>query len=1463
MEERMIRFLKSIGIEDVDAFDLSFENIMKNPIKPKQYDMVIHKETPWDYQQLRFFQDSLNNITYPYKLTFTYAKEPTFQDIINLLENWYQTIYRIPHNLEIIEENGRIVVLFAKESEIEQYKEALKDFTDFLRFICYETIIDSRIKPVEEVVNKKELKKLTKEAEKTLDKHSESIDVDIEEEHREYQKKIEDSLTKEMEDNYKAMEEERRSKAIFKRGDYMKMHIGDFDTNSVNVDFEGKVFSREDRKSQKGKVILTLGLTDGRNGIYVRLIEDNRVLTLEKFEALTMGANVHVRGAVGIDKYTNELYVMGHFFEVLAADEMRTDDSPEKRVELHLHTKMSAMDGLGTIDGYCALAAHMGHKAIAITDHGVVQGFPDAQKAAAKYNLKMIYGAELYMVDDKPNYIQNPSDIRLRDASFVVFDFETTGLSARYEHIIEFGAVRFVSGMVVDRIDILINPGKDVQIPAKITQLTKITKAMLEGKPSTEKALEMIEKFIGDAILVTHNADFDIGFMNEERRRLGKAPITNPVIDTLSLSRFLFPEARGHRLGDLARNFDVLYEEGEAHRADYDAKVLNDIWQALLVTLTKKNENMTHRDVGNLLMSDNLLKHLRAKHIVVLAKNAAGLKDLFKLISLSHIDYLADVPKIPREVVEKYRKNLLIGSACFNGEVFDTAMTRTKDVLVDKIKFYDYIEVQPLDNYSFLIDMETIENQDVLKRDIKDIVEAAGEVGKLVVATGDCHYVNPEDKIYRDVYIIAKGIGGINHPLYPFNRDKRASFENPNQHYRSTTEMLENFEWIGHEKALEMVILNSNKIADKIEVVKPLKTKLYTPKIANVDTILSELCYKKAHEVYGDELPEIVAKRLEAELSGITKNGYSVIYYIAHKIIKKANDDGFMVGSRGSVGSSFVATMASITEVNPLPPHYNCPNCHFTEFVNQPDVFSGYDLADRVCPRCGNNLHHDGQNIPFATFLGFNAEKVPDIDLNFPGDYQSKAHDYTKELLGANNVFRAGTIETVAEKTAFGYAKGYYERSGRDLTKVTRADISFLAAGCQDVKRTTGQHPGGIVVIPDEFEVYDFTPIQYPADDKESNWKTTHFDFHAIHDNVLKLDLLGHVDPLALKMMENMTGVDPRTIPMNDFRVLSLFNSDKALNRKRNYLKIDSGALAIPEFGTENARNMLRTTKPNSFADLLIISGLAHGTDVWKGNADELISSGRCTLREVIGCRDDIMTYLSGKGVPPNIAFAIMEDVRKGKKVKPEFEKIMLANKVPQYYIDSCNKIKYMFPKAHATAYVMMAIRVGWFKVYRPLEFYATFFSVRSKQYDIETMIAGEDAITEKLDKYRFIRQHEKTKLSDKDDEIEKTLIIALEMFERGYKFSNINLYTSEATTFSVDHKNNCVVPPFTAIDGLGENAAYSVIEARKNGKFLSKEDLLKRTKLNGTNVEILTQLHVLNELDDTNQMSLFSFNFE
>lgn len=1444
------RFLRNIHIENVDDYDMSFDMCEWSPLSTKEkiLEMVIRKDIPWDYNRLMTFLYCLTTITtYKYHIIYKYNTMPTNDDVYHLFSDWYYANNNIAFLDDYHFEKNKLVI---ESNNADELANKVKDFNNILNTINYDYEVVVFASTIHQDIEEKteDVEEVEEDDEDDYIDEDEFLKEDYEQKENERIEAADNAL-----DNYEPFKESSK----FNKFSYIHIKIASIDTNSENVDFDGKIFNTTSTTTKKGKMLATFGIVDETGAIHVKVFE-SKVLNVEKLKSLKPGMNVRIRGNASYDIFSKELVVMARFIDILPDDEPRVDDEENKRVELHLHTKMSTMDGVTDMKDYIALAKQLGHKAIAVTDHGVVQAFPEAQNVGKKLGVKILYGCELYVVDDEVNAIRNPCNRELSSAEYVVFDFETTGLSAKYDDIIEFGAVKFIHGIVTEHIDLFVKVNR--KLSKKISELTGITDDMLKDGLSLIEAVHKMREFIGNAILVSHNADFDIGFLNEACRKVGEKPFTNPVVDTLALARYIFPESRNHRLGTLCRNMDVIYNEDEAHRADYDASVTNDVWQAMIALLTKNNPHMTHADLGDLKLEEKHYKHLRPFHVVALVKDAEGMKDLFKLVSYSHIKYFANVPKVPRSVLIEHRKHLLLGSACFNGEVFDTARTRTKDVLKRVVSFYDYIEIQPDANYSYLINMGDIEDVEQCHTFVRDIIAASKEQNKLVVATGDVHYLNPEQKKYRDVFISAKAIGNINHPLMPYSRENMDYFENPDQHYRTTREMLDAFEYLGKDLAYEIVVTNTNIIADSIESLNPIKDKLYTPTIENCANMLKEMCFETAHKMYGKQLPAIVEDRLTKELNGIIKGGYSVIYYIAHKIIKKANEDGYMVGSRGSVGSSFVATMANITEVNPLPPHYYCPHCQHSEFEGLPKVSSGFDLPEKNCPICGTKMVHDGQNIPFATFLGFNADKVPDIDLNFPGDYQPRAHLYTKELLGADNVFKAGTIETVAEKNAYGYAKGYFERIGpkigKNLDKISKAEIEYLAAGCIGVKRTTGQHPGGIVVIPTEFEVYDFTPIQYPADDKEAAWKTTHFDFHAIHDNVLKLDLLGHVDPMALKALSDITGIDVKTIPINDPETLLLFSSREPLKCHSNYLNESTGALGIPEFGTNLGREMLKETNPKLFSDLLILSGLSHGTGVWAGNAQELIRNGTCTLREVIGCRDDIMTYLSAHGVEPLTAFKIMEDVRKGRKVNKEYEAIMKQNNIPQYYIDSCNKIQYMFPKAHATAYVMMAIRVAWFKVHMPLEYYAVFLSVRCKQFELETMLKGEKAIIARLDEIK----QKGFNASQKEEDISKTLTICLEMAERGYKFENIDLYKSDATHFVVNHEDKTLIPPFVAIDGLGDAAAISVIEARKNGKFISKEDLLERTRLSQTHVAKLEELGALKGLAETNQMDLFSF---
>ena len=1060
------------------------------------------------------------------------------------------------------------------------------------------------------------------------------------------------------------------------------------------------------------------------------------------------------------------------------------------------------------------------------------------------------------MVDDELPFALNPKDIPLSNATYVVFDLETTGLSTRYDKITEFGGVRVENGTVVKTLQMLINPER--KIPKPIVEKTHITDEMVQDKPKIEEVIDQILEFMDGAILVSHNITFDYGFIAETLRKMGREPFVKPAIDTLSLSRYMFPDASAHKLGNLSKNLGMDdYNDEEAHRADFDARILNEVWLAMLSRLQKENKNLLHSDLAKIKSTNNMLKHMRPAHVTVYAKNEAGIKDLFELVSLSHINYLADVPKIPKREIERLRTNLLIGSACQNGEIFEIERTRSRQDLLDAMKWYDFIEVQPAENFLNLVNRQVIPSLEQVEIYLRDIVECADSLGKMVVATGDVHYANPEDKISRDIYIAAKAVGGKFHPLHL----KDPTLQNPNQHYRTTREMLDAFSFLGEEKAREIVIKNTNIIADSIDEMVPIKSVLEKPVIENSDTMLTEECFKKAKELYGEEIPQDIVERLEKELKGINGNGYSVTYYIAREIIARANKDGYMVGSRGSVGSSLVAHLYGITEVNPLAPHYRCPKCKHFEYSDDPECYSGSDLPEKKCPVCGESMVHDGQEIPFETFLGFHAEKVPDIDLNFPSDYQAKAHESTKDIFGAENVYRAGTIGTVASKTAFGYVRNYFESKGIDPSTISGERIAYMASHCTDVKRTTGQHPGGIVVLPKGRSIYEFTPIQYPADDKESNWLTTHLDYHAALDaQLLKLDLLGHVDPLALRLMSLLTGVDVKKIPLNDKKVLSLFTSTKALNLSENYLKAKIGSSGLPEYGTETCRDILLKAKPKTFAEVVAVAGLAHGTNVWQHNQEDLIRQGTMTLHNCVAARDDIMKYLIGHGVPSDVAFETMEKVRKGKKIPEKNLPILREHNIPEFYIDACNKIKYLYPKAHAVAYATMAVRVGYFKVYYPLEFYAVWFSARCDAYDIRTMLAGYEKTKERYDALTRLLNDRTQKVVKKDEDLHAMLEVCIEMFERGYKFGNIDLYKSDAKNFICDKENGLLIPPFIVIDGLGEAAADSVVEARKNGEFKSKEDLLKRTKLNGTNVEDLDSIGVLKGLGDTDQMSLFEF---
>ncbi|BCJ85301.1 PolC-type DNA polymerase III [Effusibacillus dendaii] len=1195
---------------------------------------------------------------------------------------------------------------------------------------------------------------------------------------------------------------------------------------------KGEIFDLETRELASGRTLFQFHITDFTDSILCKLFaKDNKMADMLK--QLSEGKWLQVRGSVQFDTFAKELVLIAQdLFEV--DPPKRTDTAEVKRVELHLHTQMSTLDGVTAVKDLVSQAAKWGHPAIAITDHGVVQSFPDAYSAAKKAGIKCILGLEAYLVDDGVPIVYQLTDSNNfaidEETSYIVFDTETTGLNAAENTLIEIAAVKMKGMEILEEWTTLIDP--ETEITPKITELTGITNEMVKGQPKLAEALPKFREFVGEAVLVAHNAEFDLGFISACAARIGMQPWTNPVLDTLPLARKLYPSEKNYRLKTLTQKFGV--ELVNHHRALDDtvatAKVfqhmLKDVKQRGMTRLSQLNENDGTVDYSR----------MRPIHTTVLVQNKTGLKNLYKLVSESHVKYFYRYPRIPRSLLAKHREGLLIGTACQQGELMQAILRgKSQQDLVDIAGFYDYLEIQPLSHYKPLLKNESVSSLDSVKEYHRQIVEIGRQLDKPVVATGDVHFLNPEDEVYRDVFLqsLNDSMAGDQPPLY----------------FMTTNEMLDAFSYLGEELAHQVVVENSRLIADRIEEVSPIPDRLYTPVIEGAEDELKKMCYETAKRLYGDPLPEIVEKRLEKELNSIITNGFAVIYLISSRLVKKSLSDGYLVGSRGSVGSSLVATFSDITEVNPLPPHYLCPQCKYSEFIADGSVGSGFDLPNKDCPKCGHKLKKDGQDIPFETFLGFKGDKVPDIDLNFSGEYQPRAHKYTQELFGVDYVYRAGTIATVAEKTAFGYVKKYGEERGKTYRN---AEVARLVKGCTGIKRTTGQHPGGIIVVPDYMDIYDFCPIQFPADDNSSEWRTTHFDFHSIHDNLLKLDILGHDDPTVIRMLQDLTELDPKTIPTDDPLVMSLFSSTEALGVKPEQIRSNTGTYGIPEFGTKFVRQMLEDTKPSTFAELVQISGLSHGTDVWLNNAQELIRKGICKLADVIGCRDDIMVYLIYQGLEPGRAFKIMESVRKGKGVSPDDEEYMKSFGVPDWYIWSCKQIKYMFPKAHASAYVLMAVRIAWFKVYRPLQFYATYFSVRADDFDLQLMCQGYQAIWKKIEEI----EAKGMQASPKEKSLLTVLEMALEMTARGFKFYPLDLYKSDATRFQV--LEDGLLPPFGALAGVGESAAKGIVAAREQGEFLSVEDLQQRSRASKTVIELLQGFGCLQGLPETNQLSLF-----
>ncbi|MDO4444639.1 MAG: PolC-type DNA polymerase III [Bacillota bacterium] len=1262
-----------------------------------------------------------------------------------------------------------------------------------------------------------------------------------------------------------------------KRSDNPDVLYGrDFDDDTITIDsisgemgevtIRGQVTSVEAREIRNEKTIYMFNITDFTDTITVKIFLHNEQVP-EISGAIKKGAFLKLKGVTTIDKFDHEITIgsLAGIKKISDFTTSRMDNSPEKRVELHCHTKMSDMDGVTDASVLVKRAYKWGHPAIAITDHGVVQSFPEANHAyddivsdyrksyqkehpeATKEELKqvyppfkVIYGVEAYLVDDMKGMVSGSRGQSMEEA-FVVFDIETTGFSPVSNRIIEIGAVRVEKGSIVDRFSVFVNP--QVPIPFKIEQLTGINDGMVVDAETIEEVLPKFLEFSEGAVMVAHNAGFDMSFIIENCKRQGiEREFT--YVDTVGMARMLLPGLNRFKLDTVAKALNIPLLNH--HRAVDDAACTAEIFVKFIAMCRERDiENLDQlNEAGKL--SEHTIKKLPTYHAIIQATSEVGRVNLYRLVSKSHLDYYNRRPRIPKSVYLKYSEGLMIGSACEAGELFQAILRDEPESEIARlVDFYDYLEIQPIGNNMFMLrdeKREDITSEEDLRNLNRRIVKLGEQFQKPVVATCDVHFIDPEDEIYRRIIMTGKGFSDADDqaPLY----------------LRTTEEMLKEFEYLGPEKAEEVVITNPRKIADQCERVCPIRDGKFPPIIENSDGMLRDICYNRAHEIYGENLPDIVSARLERELNSIISNGYAVMYIIAQKLVWKSNEDGYLVGSRGSVGSSFVATMAGITEVNPLSPHYYCEKCHYYDF-DSPEVKAysgraGCDMPDAVCPQCGAPLIKAGFDIPFETFLGFKGNKEPDIDLNFSGEYQSKAHKYTEVIFGAGQTFRAGTIGTLADKTAFGYVKNYYEERG---VHKRNCEIDRIVQGCTGIRRTTGQHPGGIIVLPFGEDINSFTPVQHPANDVNTDIVTTHFDYHSIDANLLKLDILGHDDPTMIRMMEDLTGLDAQTIPLDDQSVMSLFKSTEALGiTPEDIGGCPLGCLGIPEFGTDFVIQMLIDTKPTSFSDLVRISGLSHGTDVWLGNAQTLIEEGKATISTAICTRDDIMIYLINKGLESELSFTIMESVRKGKGLKPEWEEEMKAHDVPDWYIWSCKKIKYMFPKAHAAAYVMMAYRIAYYKIFYPLAYYAAYFSIRASAFSYELMCMGR----ERLEYYMADYKKRSDSLSKKEQDTLKDMKIVQEMYARGYDFTAVDLYKAQAHRFQiVDDK---LMPALDSIEGLGDKAADAVVLAARDGQFLSKDDFRQRTKVSKNVIDFMDDLHIFGDIPESNQISLFDF---
>ncbi len=1535
MDNNMQKLLDKINIDNDSYQYFSDAVITKIKVNSKtgNWNIFVQKENPLPLNILEELENKKG-------LLDSNTKEIGFIFNVNNIDlNTYLSYYpyllqKLKEDLKVLEiyedclriENNSLVLIVDNSVEKERLEKCLSKIETFYKCYGYKSNIEIIVRHEEKILE--EIKKeLVVEAPKVKEVKETPKEAPKEKYHREAKdpnsiigRGIKDSAIK------------------------IKTLIGE----DNNVTVEAEIFGTDYFESSKTDFkIITLKITDYSDSIYCKVFvrDDEEYKRLCK--EFKVGNWYKIRGYTKNDPFSKELVLNARdVVKIEKTKEVRKDNASEKRVELHCHTKMSQMDGICDEVALVKQAMKWGHKAIGITDHNGVQAFPHVFNLVTSHNkelkegeepFKAIYGAELTMIDDTVNIVLRPNDLNMLDQTYVVFDFETTGFNAGgADSIIEIGAVKIKDGVILEKYDELINPGRP--LPQKIIDVTNITDEMLKDKDNEENAVKRFIEWYGDCPMVAHNAKFDVSFLEMAHKKYNLGKFTNPVIDTLELSRTLDNTYARHSLSALVKRYEVPWDENAHHRGDYDAEGTALVFYKMLKKLYNRNiEKMT--DLDNLVSRDEIHKYGRAHHVNLLVKNKTGLKNLFKIVSLANTKYIYKTPRILRSVIEENREGLLIGSGCYESEVFTEAKSKSEDELSNIIRFYDYVEVQPLDCYDHMIQTGDFGTKVELAAHIEKIVRVTEEAGKIIVATGDVHHINEDDKIYREIIVNQKVPGGGRHPLAKSNIK-----EIPANYFRTTDEMLENFKFLGDDKAYEIVVENTNKIADMVDIVEVIIDTggiPFSPRVKSDDgksyldcpVVVTDLVYTKAADWYGDPLPYAIEERIATELYGdivfkiikekyqdkdlseeefnkvthkelhdeiikgsnnvkelVTKyvketteeelddksltkkvkktlggvigGGFDPIYLIAQRLVKHSNDEGYLVGSRGSVGSSFVATMMGITEVNPLSAHYRCDKCKLSIFEDEngnsfgSDYSSGFDLPDKECPNCHIPLIKDGQDMPFATFLGFNADKVPDIDLNFSDLNQASAHAYTKVLFGEHNVYRAGTIGTVADKTAFGFVKGYCE--DHEINDMRTAEVERLAIGCTGVKRTTGQHPGGIVVIPDYMEVSDFTPYQYPAEDATAEWMTTHFDYHSIDQCLLKLDILGHSDPTQLRLIQNQSGTDIMKVPLDDKTTMSIFTSTDALGVTKEQIMCNTGTLGIPEFGTPFTIKLVEDTKPTTFGELIKISGLSHGTDVWLGNAQELIQNNVVPFKETIGCRDDIMVYLMYHGLEPIKAFKIMEFVRKGKASKdPEtwkghVETMEKAN-IPDWFINSCAKIKYMFPKAHAAAYVISAFRIAWYKVHMPVYFYASWYSSKATDLDVGAMIKGYNAIKERIEDIQ-VKGYEAT---NKENGQAESLKVALEATARGIKFLNVDLYHSDATVW-VAKNDTEIYPPFNAIDGLGDTVAKSIVKEREKQPFLSIEDVQKRAKVSGTLIEKMVNMGILKDLPESNQLSLF-----